>query len=876
MSVTARATRLVRSPDLHELRRAVVDLACEGLPLEARDRLVLVPTRAAAVYLIASIERRMLGVDGALILPDFATRAELHATLAQRLPQAPLPLTAAEREVLMGVACRMVKQEGLEPPFRFRPGLIAAIVEFYDTLQRNLKQLDTFERLALGMLEPGAADDRGAARLVRQTRFLLAAFRRFEHLRQEMAGVDEHVLRQRLLTDAADRPLRHIVVTIGDRSSDDHGLFPADWDLLARIPRLERLDVVVTDAVLAGAFHERIHQLLPGIEEVRHESDERRAAPVLVVPGGGAHVHTARDREEEVAGFARWVRREAHTLDRTALVVRRPLPYVYIAREVMRSAGIPSQMFDALPLAAEPLAAALDVVFKCVTSNFARRNLIALLRSPHLSFVPETDDAFDQAKGHQALYAIAALDRALSEAGYLGDVDVLEHLVAKWDATDSVSDSTTALRRMGRVLLDATQTLAALRAPAACAEHLERLLAFLRAHERLPALDDPLRPRLLRGRGAIMEVLTSLRDVYARLDSTPVDIETLIPIIRRWIDARTFAPYIGEGGVHVIDADSALFGDFDNVQLAGLVDGEWPERPRRNIFYPPALLRELGWPSETQRLDRTRAVFSDLLRLPASRLVISTFALEDDVVVAASPLVDALGESGLEPVEYTPSAVRIFEYEALALHPIELRCVSDVTRAAAARRLDARGDRRTTTGGHSMSGYSVSALERYQDCPFKFFAADVLRLEEPPEDEPTLSPRERGKFMHELFQRFFEAWDRRGDSTITPERIDEARALFEEIAEPMLRRLSEAEAFLERARLFGSAASMGVVDVVLGLEASRLVDVRERWLEYPSRRRVRARHARGTARGTQRGGRSYRSARRQPYTCHRLQIGLRA
>ena len=29
-----------------------------------------------------------------------------------------------------------------------------------------------------------------------------------------------------------------------------------------------------------------------------------------------------------------------------------------------------------------------------------------------------------------------------------------------------------------------------------------------------------------------------------------------------------------------------------------------------------------------------------------------------------------------------------------------------------------------------MPAYSLSALERYQDCPFKFFAADVLRLEE--------------------------------------------------------------------------------------------------------------------------------------------------
>jgi ATP-dependent helicase/nuclease subunit B len=123
----------------------------------------------------------------------------------------------------------------------------------------------------------------------------------------------------------------------------------------------------------------------------------------------------------------------------------------------------------------------------------------------------------------------------------------------------------------------------------------------------------------------------------------------------------------------------------------------------------------------------------------------------------------------------------------------------------------------------------VSALERYQDCPFKFFAEDVLRLEEVPEDELTLSPRARGRFIHEVFQRFFEAW---GHRTITPEELDEARALFEEVADPLLGRLPGPEAWLERTRLFGSAIAMGIVDVVLGIEASRPVVVRERLLEH--------------------------------------------
>jgi RecB family exonuclease len=809
ISVAARATRLVRVPDLHAFRLAVADLACGGTPFDVRDRIVVVPTRAAAVYLTGSIETHRLGMDDAVALPGFATRAELQVALAQRLSHVPMPLTPAEREVLMGAACRTVRDAAPEPPFRLRPGLIAAVLDFYDTLHRNLKPLDTFERLALGMLEPGAADDRGAERLVRQTQFLVAAFRAFERLREESGGVDEHLLRRRLLADPAARPWRHIVVTIGDRAADEHGLFTADWDLLARIHGLARLDVVVTETTLAGAFHERIHQLLPGIEEVRFNTGGPGPRPILVVPPGGSLTHTTRDREEEVSAFARWVRSEPRALSHTALVVRRPLPYVYLAREVLRSAGVPSQMFDALPLAAEPFAGALDVVIACVASNFARRPSVALLRSPHFRFGL---DYFD----------IAALDRTLSDAGYLGGPDVLEAVVEKRNED-----------RAARCLLGAVQQLAPLRSVAPCAQHLERLLGFLREHELLPAAADPLRERLLRGRAAVLNVLIGLRDAYARFDAAPTDFEALVPTIRRWIEDRTFTPYTGEGGVHVVDADTARFGEFDSVQLAGLVEGEWPEAPRRNIFYPPALLRELGWPSESQRLDRERATFTDLLRLPSSKLAISTFTLENDSIVAASPLVDAVAAAALETVEYTPPAVRVFEHEALASGPAELAHVGDLTRSAAIRRIKAtRAQRRVETGDRPVAAYSVGALERYQDCPFKFFAADVLRLEEPPEDEPTQSPRARGKFLHELLQRFFEAWDARGDGAISVGGVDEARAVFENIAASMLSGLPEAEAALERARLFGSAASMGIVDVVLELEASRPAPVGERWLEY--------------------------------------------
>jgi RecB family exonuclease/inactivated superfamily I helicase len=880
--ITPRTTRLVRVADLQAFRDAVITLATAGTPADARDRLVVVPTRAAAMQLVRSLEDA-LPPNGAALLPDMVTPNELVGVLAARLDAPPSILTGAEREVLLGVACRDARTGGAEPPFRLRSGLVAEALAFYDALRRNQKDVDTFERLARGLLEPGASYDRGAERLVRQTRFLVSAFRAFER-RVAEAGVDEHGLRARLLRETSVRPWRDVVLTVTDAAIDRHGLCPADWDLLSRVPGLERLTVVVTDTVLAGALHERLHAVLPGIEEVRCAAAAPARAPLLVVPARSASagaspeaaadaalVHVARDREEEVAGFARRVRaardRGHAALDRHALVVCQPLPYVYVAREVLRSAGIPCQTFDALPLAAEPYAAATDLVLAAVSGNFARIPAMALLRSVHFEFRSGPAKAGHYGMGGASAKAghygmggasakagpydggneaarddeagardIEALDRALGEAGYLGGADALERHLDAWRAAPPGPGRRVRALRAGELLHGVVTELLPLRESGPVAAHLALLLSFLRRHERLPEPGDPLRARQLRARAAILGTVVSLRDAYARFDDAAVGFDELAGLVRRWVEAKTFAPRTGDAGVHLVDAESARFGSFDCVHLAGVVDGEWPRRPQRNIFYSPAILRELGWPLESERLDGTRASFADLLRLPASRLTVSTFALEADALVSPSALVDEVERARLEPVEDEPYTARIFEHEALAVEPVMTGWLAAEPRAWAERRIAAapHADARFhgSTAPHRATAFSLSALERYQDCAFKFFAADVLRLQEAPEDEATLSPRARGRFIHEVFQRFFEAWDDRRAGTITPDAVDDARTLFAVVAEPLLAKLPEADAALERTRLFGSAISLGIVDVVIDLEASRAVTVEDRWLEH--------------------------------------------
>ena len=109
------------------------------------------------------------------------------------------------------------------------------------------------------------------------------------------------------------------------------------------------------------------------------------------------------------------------------------------------------------------------------------------------------------------------------------------------------------------------------------------------------------------------------------------------------------------------DAWSARFGEFDEAHLAGLVDGEWPEPARRNIFYSSSILRELGWPAESDRLAGERALFADL----AAVAVIPTHGLclhaRSGCARKPSSLIDELDHAGFETMEAPASPVRIFE-----------------------------------------------------------------------------------------------------------------------------------------------------------------------------------------------------------------------
>jgi RecB family exonuclease len=711
-------------------------------------------------------------------------------------------LTPCEREIMLHAAATEAISSGQAPPFDVRPGLVAEMLRFYDQLRRQRQSVQRFQELIEERLQ--GDEDRGAVRLLQQTRFLAAAFREYQRRLDASGAADEHALREHLIASPAANPLTDLVVAVGDWIADANGLTAVDFDLLTRIPGLERIDVVASDRLLRSGFHQRVNDWLPELDEAEASTLGVAASP----PPRQRVVPVARDREEELVAVARQVKADAEDAGRVAVVYERPLPYVYLAREVFSGAGIAYQTRDALPLAAEPVAAALDLAIEFVSSQFSRDATVSLLASPHFRFEP----AESASRPH-----VAALDLKMLDKRYLGEFDKLRTL-------DLDTPSFTAAVAAAQELLPLLD-----RAPASI--QLHTLLTFFTSHT-----PDAVDRRAIRARAALIDVLQQMAAAYASHDDRVVVIDDLAPDIRHWIEEATFAPDPTDHGVHLVDSQAARFADFDRITLVGLVEGEWPERTRRNIFYAPSVLSALGWPPERDRRSAATAAFLDLVTSASCDVVLSTFTLDDEAIVEPSALIDEAAGLSLTRIDWAVPQAREFVDEALSLEPMELeRLDADASEWARlrVRRTRSDDDRYHGAAGRQPSApISVSAVENYLTCPFKYFAQYVLRLEEERAEEEVMDPKTQGQFVHAVFEAFFKQWQESGRRGITPDNLDDARSLFAQVVEGKVRPLPEAEAALERTRLLGSPVAAGLGEVVFRMEAERPTPVRERLLEY--------------------------------------------
>jgi RecB family exonuclease len=835
--------RLVRARSLGRFRDALVGLALDGAPAEIRRRLIIVPTRASAELLRQSLEARRLRAHGdAVVLPDLVTRDEW----LERLHPASGPrrwIGRLERELLMHRGARHARRRlrDAPAPFSLRPALVSAMLDFYDALRRRQRTVRRFARSLFDELRVERDTDRGSDSLITQTTFLAFAYLAYQRGLDAAGAMDEHTLRDGLLTTQPPLPFDHVVVAVADHPADQRGLWPSDFDLLSRLDAVRRLDVVVTDETHDAGFRDRVEHELPGIVEAAAVPTAEEGSPAIVRPtaeGSEAPpVFLSRDREEELRDVVRAIRARAEdgrVQSRTAVVFHRPLPYLYLAPRVFAAGGVPCDVWDALPLAIESYAALFDMLMEVAATGGTRAAMVPLLRCP-LVRVTVDGDAVDETD-------VTALDAALAAQRVVGEAD---SFVAAVDDNTAGSTHNPRATRAARAAADLRRQLLPFRHADHAADQIDVLTQTLRAIEVRASTGDEWYERESHARAHVLGVLQEAADACRRAAEPARDPAELAAFLRHAIESRTFAAprpaarRAGSAGVPLVDAMAARFADVDHVHLIGLVDTEWADAGSGNIFYTTGLLKSLGWPQEADRRRAGHAAFRDLLRLGAQSTTLHAFQFDGDAVVGLSPLIDAA--RSLAAITMPPPAPPVFRFPEALLSDDSIDPAAVLATSPAQHWVDLRRNRPAPAapayagyaGPQPSRAYRVSRVERYVECPFKYFAESVLELTEEREQAAGLTPLERGSLVHELFQRFYAGWHAAGRRNITATDLPEALDRFAQLTDEALARLPAADRVLERTRLLGSIVATGLAERVFQIEADADDVVVDRLVEVP-------------------------------------------
>lgn len=787
-----------------------------------------------------------------------STAGEFIFELAQLAATDELPppmATPLLREALMEQALDEAAVEHA-PPFPLRSGLIRRVLSFHDRLRHNHpvddesigespKLMARFETLALDSLD--APDDVGAERLVAQTHFLVAAMRGYRALMRATNHVDPLDL---ISWAAHARPMAqpcHVVVVGADAAS------VAELHCLRTIPGIQSLSVVVDQDLplrrwLGSQLAANGHEARPGTADafarLQAPLESREPPPLWIQPPIESPnqkswpltrrgVFLTRDREESMLRIAKVMKLRASQaalppLRRVAIVVSRPLPYLYLAQKVFTEAGIPYHFDGRFPLAAEPYAAAIDLVLDFCESDGRRDSSLALLRSPLFRFPGMT---------HARLSAFASLTAQYRETGGFNrwrrlleqkTRQVKQPSLPGMDRGQQETELVAVLELVLRLeqylepIIDDTTPLAGK------LDTLRRTLEeFGRAEEHLVAIHEshpesqtrPASPdseRLSRARGAIHGLLAQWSLVVAQSPNPPLTAVQFRKRVHRALETETFESKesdVRPDAVHIVDPETGAYGDFDLMFLAGLNDGEWPAKSERDVFYPQWFLRDFGWASDHELSLRARSQFMGLLRHPRREIVLVRHEMEDDAPTSASPFLD-------DAIDWLDESS---EQHVLA-GPLPIVC-----RSEALRRGVMPFERPPRSGAKPgiireavrvAEPVSATALETYLRCPFKYLSRYLFHLEEEETIDDGLSPLERGRLVHEILHEGFRRWDQQSSEAplaITPDNFDAAVAMFRQVA---IEKLPPSERRQELYRLFGSGARPGALEWILRREIS--------------------------------------------------------
>lgn len=513
------------------------------------------------------------------------------------------------------------------------------------------------------------------------------------------------------------------------------------------------------DYALTGVFRTLL-------EKLGGFATEELASPSRPGPAG---IHVFADREAQLAGIARHLRSQADLSD-TIVALPDLTACAPLVRRVFESYGVPATLYPDVSLGASPPVAAVIELLRAIDTEFQRLPFAAALSSdwlPGLLRLPgDPDDTACRA-------AAAAVNNISRRAGIIKDKEDWKKICERLEAAEGwlddlekplCNDLQARVRRaigFADKMLEPADTLG---------NQAARLKAFLEAVSfgRGASTALPEAEPLLEDRGALYDILDELAGFEAEFGAESESRRAFIRTLNHLIGLERGRAEPAPAGVLVVGLTEILNLHPRRLIVGNLTETNLPGSYRTDPILPDRLRRKLGIPDIDRHRDRQRFHLRAAIDGAVETPLLCAFESEGGNPVLTTPF---LSLPTLKPPEPGPYCAAIEEQidagarsgRSFTEQTFEVDFESDhAARAELVRRF---GPDRAV---------SVTAIESFRICPYRFYLERVLGVESPPEPQFEIDSQQWGIVVHDAFGRLYK------EGPVPLARLEErARAAFD-------------------------------------------------------------------------------------------------
>lgn len=458
--------------------------------------------------------------------------------------------------------------------------------------------------------------------------------------------------------------------------------------------------------------------------------------------------------EEEVEGIARNLKKlllegtKPWDITVTFPVVLKYLPMV---RRVFSKYGVPLSIGECGPASTGPVMA-LDDLITSVEEDYARRDFLSLLTSPHFPLVPPP--VRENALRYSYMAGVVK-----GRESWISIKDTLLNSMQDTMTGDEKELLTEFQRGINRII-DTIDNIKQQDEPALFMEAFESALAVLGFFESLhvagPDTGGDMISDRINSRLSEFRYFTGLYSAGSLPVNKPV-------FYLKYLLSNLQVPEENRNGVRILPFELAAGLETGALFFGGMLEGDFPSRPDIDPILPEQVKKQLGMPYLEYYLKRQKKYFLRLLNISARDPFFSCPSADGDKVFLPSPFLDW-------EMCMTPPELNIFtEEEALVRRGaarFSSRNPGVFQNDEMFRSGKALSALRRKMSALSKGHFSVTDIDYYRKCPLRFYIERVLGLKAdvPPRFE--IEARLWGTLAHKTMEHLFK------DGAVAPDELE--------------------------------------------------------------------------------------------------------